>query len=155
MKKLLTSLSVISLLFIGFSLLLAVVLLMFFWEPTCVMYSFSAELIAIGPIIPIGTILRVVLYSTVALILLLTVKSQNSMVVEIISILVLSIFVPVSVYRLSIVQSASLSASTQQFACLSLTSNILTYPLLILDLSSYLCLVVCGMRIAKKFSIQR
>ena len=153
MKKALSVFSIISLSICGAAFLLGFSFLTFLWEPMCVQYTDMQEIAATGPVLPIANVIQFFFVSLAAILLTSTSKIKGRTIsIEIILAILLSIISPLLTYFISVFQNVITGnrLGTVYLAKLSITSNILIFPAMMLGIASSICLIVCGMRIACK-----
>ena len=92
MKKPISILSIIAIVLSALSLFLATALLFAFWEQICIfVYNVPEEVIAEGPILPIGNTVYIVGVIVLIVVAYICSKSSKTIVGEIVSIVLLSI----------------------------------------------------------------
>ena len=151
MKKTFTVLSLVATIVLEISVLIAASFLTFLWEPMCSL--FTTESIA-GPIFSVSLILRAIVLTVVSLLLLFTAKSKKSIAIEIVSIVIIVIGLPVLTEIISNIQQTFVNTYgfmyVQRYA---VTNTILNIPTLLMSVASAICIVVSGMRIAYKINL--
>ena len=152
MKKTISILSIVSIVVAAVSLLLAIGFLSVFWKPMCMLFSAPQEVVAAGPIIPTGKLVYMVGCLVVAPIICVCAKSNKTIVIEIISIILLSAVLPVLAWRLSMVQTYEIgyTMGAKALTVLSIADDITSFARGLMNISAALCLVVCGMSISEK-----
>lgn len=144
-------LSIISVIISAISFLISIAVLTIFWEPMVSLYVSSVDIINYRPILPIGSVLYIVACLIISIILVVSKKSNESFVVEIITMSLLGFGVPVLMWILNLVQQFNVYAISVSAATEFLISNkVLVSSIGIMKLSSAICLVVSGMRISYK-----
>lgn len=152
MKKTISTLSILSIVVAAVSLLLAISFLSIFWEPMCVLLSAPQDIVTAGPMIPNGTMVYMVGCLLVAVAACVFTKSSRTIVFEITAIVLLSVVIPVLVWRLSIAQTAEIGQTmgAAKLAALSIANQIGSFASGLMTVSEALCFVVCGMSISEK-----
>lgn len=151
MKKPIAIISTTSMIISFVSVFLTLLFLTALWEPMGSLFYSSPDVLRQGPVIPIGNMLYIFGCLTVAVILFATRKSRRFFAIEIISMVFLIAFLPVFTSLLETFQQNTLSAmGINAVLRLNITSRVLTVPAYLMNVSSALCLLSCGMRIANK-----
>ena len=157
MKKTISILSIIAIVLSVLSLLWAVVLLFVFWEPICMLLGYTyEEIIAEGPILPIGDAVYIV--DGIALIVVTYICSIKSKTIvgEVVSAILLSIVFPIVTFCLSIVQTMAIAEfSNTILSALNIAKQVSTFARGLMSVAVSLCFVVCGMSISKKVIAKR
>lgn len=153
MKKTISILSIGSIVVAVVALLLGIAFLTVFWKPMCMHYVSAPEnVIAAGPIIPIGNMVYMVACLLITVSICVLAKSNRTIVFEIIAIILLSAVLPVLVWRLSMSQTVEIGQTmgAVKLTALSVANNISSIATKLMAVSEALCLVVCGMSISDK-----
>ena len=89
----------------------------------------------------------------VSVILLISHKSKRCVVIEILQIAFLNVIFPVLTWLFGIFQNIWLNPmGVNSVARLAVTNGVIAFPVGFIGLSSVLCLLMCGMRMAYKFN---
>ena len=157
MKKAISILSIISVVLAVSSLLLAIGFLSVFWEPMCLRFSPSREMVEAGPIIPIGDMVYLVGCLVVAVIICVCTKSNKNIVIEIISIVLLGVVLPLLAWHISKEQTAEIAQNIEVYKLAALTAakSMSNSARGLMNVSATLCLVVCGMGISEKVILKK
>ena len=159
MKKPILILSIIAIVLAILSLLWATALLFGFWEQVCVfLYNVSAGVIAEGPILPIGNTVYMVGCTVLIVIAYICSKYSKTILGEIVSVVLLSIVLPIVTYRLSIAQMKEITSGFGTYTvvtALNIATNISGFARSLMNVAAALCFVVCGMSIAEKAIIKK
>ena len=157
MKKTISILSIISVVVASVSLLLGVIFLTIFWEPASRIYASDLEVIAEGPILPIGNMFNLVACLLIVVAVCVFSGTNRTIVLEIIAVVLLSFVIPVLVECLSMAQAAIISKTMGiiKYTVLMVAENISDIFAWLMAISKSLCLVVCGMSISKKVIAKR
>ena len=149
MKKAIKIISLISFCIAILACVLAIVFLTVFWEPVCLMFYNSTEIVEMGPIIPVDSIVYLFSCLGASTILIASHKLRKTIILDVILVICLSIVIPVLSWQLSIIQHISVSSgSVMKYTSFSVTRQIVNYLLSLINVSKCLCFVICGMRIA-------
>lgn len=158
MSRVFKILSIISAILSCIAILLSGAILTFLWDRLNIKFMNTPEsIIAIGPIVPAGSIIRILGCFLISIILLITYKSKRTITVEGILFPLLCIIIPISSHYSDLVQNISIgqAAGDSSLVALSVTNTLMTLPLFLSSLSSHLCFLVSGMRIAEKSMIKK
>ena len=152
MKKTIQTLSTISLAIAAFSMLMAVGFLTVLWEPLCSRFGYPSSAMEMGPILPLGVTASMAVGLASSLIVYLCAKEGTAIAGEIVSIILLSIVSPAAARILAYFQSILINKfnGSDAIVALTLTGNLINYAQGLMNISSALCLVVCGMSISEK-----
>ena len=153
MKKAITILSIIAIAIAVIALLIGIGSLTLFWESSCELYAAGyASVIAAGPIVPANTMAYAIGVLAIAIVLVIFTRASKSIAVEIISIIVLVVTIPVLSGLLYSLQSVLLGQTVGAAGLLALTvaTTSIASANGIMAVAEALCLVVCGMSIAQK-----
>ncbi len=154
MKKPTSILSIIAIVLSALSLFWATALLFAFWEQVCIfLYHVSEEVIAEGPILPIGNTVYIVGGIVLIVVAYICSKSSKTIVGEIVSIVLLSIVLPVVTSRLSIAQTKEIASglgTSSAVVAFNIATNISGFARSLMNVAASLCFVVCGMSISEK-----
>ena len=148
-------LSVISMIISCIAIFIAVAFLTFLWEPMCLLL-YSGFAIENGPIIPIGTAVRMLGYLFISVILLATCKVKRFVAIEIIAIIA-GLVLPFFSSYIVTVQNVMLGRfiGSEGLAAFSITNNLLNLPLGIMSLSLTINMITSGMRLAEKTYLRK
>lgn len=157
MSKTTKILSIISVILVGVGVLLAASILTFLWEPMNILLNNPDEIVNSSPIIPLGNFVSMFGCATISLVLLTTHKSQKSIVIEILSIILLGIILPLFTYYLDKAQAIWVGnhMGDNALATLGMEGQLLFLPLRFIGLSSTICLLTSGMRIIEKLGVNK
>ena len=152
MKKTINILSIVSTVISAIAVLIAIMMLTFFWKPMSLIYcSATEDIIEAGPIIPIGNTLYILCCFTVGLIIVLSSRSKRFIAIEIVSMVLLGAVLPLATWILSLVQQSIVNYLGEvALIRLSVTNNVLVLSLNLVSFSRALLLVICGMRVVNK-----
>ena len=152
MKKAISILSIISIAIAAVALLLFISLMTVFWEPMCVLFNSPQNIIAMGPIIPNGTIVYIVGCVLIAITTFASTKSSRAIVLEVIAIVLLAVVIPVLNWHLSMAQTSVIgyTMGATALSALSIAKQMGSFASGLMAVSEALCLVVCGMSISEK-----
>ena len=143
--------SIISIITSTVSLLLAIVMLTILWRPIAAVFVSSLDIINNGAIFPIGSMVYILVCMVIAIILFFRKKVIKAIAVEILFTIMLGFVLPSLTSLLAAVQQSFINASSTFFVTIFTISNRVMSPvLMIVDISFYLSLAVCGMLIAYK-----
>ena len=153
MSKTIKVLSIIAVVLAGISIILACFFLTVFWEMICIALSAPDVVLDIGPRISIGNLLYVIGCFIFALIIFFTNKERNNIIIEVVTIVSLSVIFPVLSWWIGIVEVDDVAfLGERYYYAFIMTKDVLVLPISIMKLSLCLCLVNCGMRISKNIS---
>ena len=159
MKKAISILSIIAIVLSALALLWAVALLFGFWEQVCVfLYNAPESVIAEGPILPIGNIVYIVVGIALIVVAYICSKSNKTIVGEIVSIVLLSVILPIIASRLSIAQTKEIgsgSGTASALAALSVATQISGFARSLINVAAALCYVACGISISEKMHLKK
>ena len=159
MKKTISILSIIAIVLSVLALLWAVALLFVFWEQVCIfLYNVSEEVIAEGPILPIGNTVYIVGGIVLIVFAYICSKSSKTIVGEIVSIVLLSIVLPIVTSRLSIAQTKEIASGLGTYsavAALNIATNISGFARSLMNVAAALCYVACGISISEKMHLKK
>lgn len=159
MKKTIAILSIIAIVLSVLALLWAVALLFGFWEQVCVfLYNAPETVIAEGPILPIGNTVYIVGGIVLVVVAYICSKSSKTIVGEIVSIVLLSIVLPIVTSRLSIAQTKEIASglgTASALAALNVAINISGFARSLMNVAAALCYVVCGISISEKMHLKK
>ena len=151
MKKTINVLSIVSTVISAIALLIAIVMLTFFWKPMSLIYSSSTDIIESGPIIPIGNTLYILGCLIVSIIIVLSSKAKRVIAIEIVAMVLLCAVLPLATWILSLVQQSNVNyLGVVAAARLLITNKVLALPVNLVSFSRMLLLVICGMRVVDK-----
>ena len=153
MKQAITVLSIIAIAIAVVSFLIGIGSLALSWEFSCELYAAGdAKVIAAGPIVPAKTMAYAIGVLAIAIVLVIFTRASKSIAVEIISIIVLVVTIPVLSGLLYSLQSVLLGQTVGAAGLLALTvaTTSIASANGIMAVAEALCLVVCGMSIAQK-----
>lgn len=154
MKKPISILSIIAIVLSALSLFWATAFLFVFWEQVCVfLFNVSEEVIAEGPILPIGNTVYIVGGIVLIVVAYICSKYSKTIVGEIVSIVLLSIVLPIVSSCLSIAQTQGIASGSRTYfavAALNIAINISGFARSLMNVAASLCFVVCGMSISQK-----
>lgn len=144
-------LSIISVVIAAISFLISITVLTIFWKPMVSLYVSSIDIINYRPILPVGSVLYIVGCLIISIILVVSKKTNRFFATEIITMALLGFGFPILMWILNLVQQFNVNAigvsAVTEFV---ISNNVLVSSIGIMKLSSAICLVVCGMRIAYK-----
>lgn len=159
MKKTISILSIIAIVLSVLALLWAVALLFGFWEQVCIfLYDVSEEVIAEGPILPIGNTVYIVGGIVLIVFAYICSKSSKTIVGEIVSIVLLSIVLPIVTSLLSMAQAKEIASGLETYsaeAALIIANNISGLASSLMNITVVLCYVVCGISISEKVHLKK
>ena len=159
MKKTISILSIIAIVLSALALLWATALLFGFWEQVCVvLYDMPEEVIAAGPILPIGNVVYMVSCIALVVVAYICSKSSKTIAGEVISIIILSIVIPIVTSLLTVSQNAEIASDFRKYSAvtaLSIANTICSFATRLTVVANALCYVVCGMSIAEKIHAKR
>ena len=152
MKNTISVLAIIAVVLAVIALLTGIVSLTLFWESSCEIYAAAnAQVIAAGPIFPLGNMIYVVGGLLIAILLSIFTQASKSFAFEIVAIVVFvavlpflgGILTPIQSYLIGQMGSAAMTA-------MSVSTTVFGSAVSIMRTAEALCLVACGMSIAKK-----
>ena len=159
MKKPISILSIIAIVLSVLALLWAVTLLFGFWEQVCVfLYNASETVIAEGPILPIGNTVYIIGGIMLVIFAYICSKSNKTIVGEVVSIVLLSIVLPIIASRLSIAQTKEVGSAlgtASALAALNVATSISGFAYSLMNVAAALCYVVCGISISEKVHLKK
>ena len=157
MKKTTTVLSAVSTAIAVTSIIAALAMITILWAPMCRLYTTSEDVMGMGPVIPVSSIVSMLEYVAVSLLLLFTSKVKKVFAAEIIAIALIVLVFPPLIRILGDVQTRLIGQYTGAYALSAYytTSSIISIPLSFAAISPSLCLVISGMRIADKVNLRR
>lgn len=159
MKKPISTLSIIAIVLSALSLFWATAFLFTFWEQVCIfLYNVSEEVIAEGPILPIGNTVYIVGGIVLIVFAYICSKSSKTIVGEIVSIVLLSIVLPIVTSRLSMAQTKEIASGLGTYsavAALNIATNISGFARSLMNVAAALCYVVCGISISEKVHLKK
>lgn len=159
MKKTISILSIIAIVLSVLALLWAGALLFGFWEQVCIfLYNAPETVIAEGPILPIGNIVYIVGGIALIVVAYICSKSNKTIAGEIVSIVLLSIVLPIVTSRLSIAQTKEIASGLgthSAVAALNVATNISGFARSLMNVAAALCYVVCGISISEKVHLKK
>lgn len=152
MSKSIKILSIISVIFSCVGILIAIAILTFLWEPINILFNSPDVITEANPIIPIGTMMHIVSSIIVAIVLLVSCKSKKLILIEILSIVFLSMVLPVMIYRIDMTQTIFVghTMGNNALSVMNVGNSYMVFSLGFVNLSISLCLITSGMRIAEK-----
>lgn len=151
MKKTINILSIFSMIISVAASIISIAMLTIFWKPASSIYYSSMEIIESGPILPIGNMLYILGCLTVSLIIIFSYKSKKFIAIEVTSMILISVVLPLATWVLSLVQQSNVNyLGDSAVARLVMANKAIVLPLALVKLSSAINLVTCGMRVANK-----
>ena len=156
MKKPISILSIIAIGLSVLALLWSVVLLFGFWEQVCVfLFDMPEKVIDKGPILPIGNTVNMVSCIVLVVVAYICSKSSKTIAGEVITIILLSVVLPLVTSYLATSQNTELVATSYALSALNIANNICSFATRFTGVAKALCYVVCGMSIAEKIHAKR
>ena len=159
MKKTISILSIIAIVLSALALLWATALLFGFWEQVCVfLYDAPETVVAEGPILPIGNTVYIIGGIVLIVIAYICSKSSKNIVGEIVSVVLLSVVLPILASRLSIAQTKEIGSglgTVYAFAALNVSTQISGFARSLMNVAAALCYVVCGISISEKVRLKK
>lgn len=155
MKKTISILSIIAIVLSALALLWATALLFGFWEQVCVfLYNAPETVVAEGPILPIGNTVYIVGGIVLIVVAYICSKSSKTIVGEIVSVVLLSVVLPILTSCLSIAQTSGLGTASA-LAALNVATNISGFARSLMNVAAALCYVACGISISEKVYLKK
>ena len=159
MKKTISILSIIAIVLSALALLWATALLFGFWEQVCVfLYNAPETVVAEGPILPIGNTVYIVGGIVLIVVSYICSKSSKTIVGEIVSVVLLSVVLPILTSRLSIAQTKDIASglgTASALAALNVATNISGFARSLMNVAAALCYVACGISISEKVYLKK
>jgi hypothetical protein len=157
MKKAIKILSIIAIALSVLALLCEIALLFVFWEEVCSIHMAPESVIAEGAILPVGNTVYIVGCMVLAIVVYICSKSSKSIMGEIVSIIMLSIILPIVVSRLSFTQTKEIANTIDSYllAAFTISRNTSALAHSLTSVAATLCYVVCGISISEKIHLKK
>ncbi len=156
-EKTISILSIIAIVLPALALLWATALLFGFWEQVCVfLYNAPETVVAEGPILPIGNTVYIVGGIVLIVVAYICSKSSKTIVGEIVSVVLLSVVLPILASSLSIAQTNIAGRlGIAALTALNVATNISGFARSLMTVATALCYVACGISISKKVHLKK